>query len=571
LDVAGAAQVSHGKKVFRAFALLLTAFCCLPVYSQADLTQQAKQLFEQERWPDLVKLLEQAPRTSADIDYYYGVALAHQQRWEEARQALTAGRQVAPRDKRFPIELAGVAFKEKNYDRARSELRRALRLDPRDEYANEFLATIYFLDGNLEAALKYWNRTGKPEIVDVRSEPALRVRPALLDHAFAFSPASTLTLDELLASNARLRGLEIFSTYKIELAARPDGHYDAIFRAQELNGFGNSKLQALVRMFSGVLFAEITPEYYNLHGSATNIVSLARFDTDKRRALAAISGPLGGNPKWHYHAGVDLRNENWTVQTSFTGPSTFLGATNLRRESASAEISRFVGSRWNWSTGLEVSHRDFRNVVPGTALTLELLADGYQIKQKAQFTYELWRRPERRLTISSGANSQAGRIWSQPGQSFEKLQGTIRVHWFPRARNDNYEMQWQGCAGKTFGQVPFDELFMLGVERDNDLPLRAHIGTRHGEKGSAPLGRNYFLSNWESARKAYSNGFLTVRLGPFLDTGKILDATSNLGPEKWFFDTGAQARLSVLGVHVVLLYGKDLRTGNNAFYTDVVW
>jgi tetratricopeptide (TPR) repeat protein len=551
--------------------LLLTAFCCLPVYSQPDLAQQAKQLFEQERWPELVKLLEQAPRTSADLDYYYGVALAHQQRWEEARQSLAAGRQLAPRDKRFPIELAGVAFKQKNYDRARSELRRALRLDPRDEYANEFLATIYFLDGNLEAALKYWNRIGKPDIVEIRSEPALRVRPALLDHALALAPASTVTLDELLTSNARLRGLEIFPSYKIELAARPDGHYDAILHAQELNGFGNSKLEALVRIFSGALFEEVTPEYYNLHGSATNIVSLARFDTDKRRAVAAISGPLGGNPKWRYHAGVDLRNENWTVQTSFTGPSVFLGATNLRRESASAEISRFVGARWSWSTGLEISHRDFRNVVPGTALTPELLAHGYQIKQKTQFTYELWRSPERRLTISSGASSQAGRIWSQPDQSFEKLQGTIRVHWFPRARNDNYEMQWQSRAGKTFGQIPFDELFMLGVERDNDLPLRAHLGTRHGEKGSAPLGRNYFLSNWESSRKAYSNGFLTVKLGPFLDTGKILDATSNLGPQKWFFDTGAQARLRVLGVDVVLLYGKDLRTGNNAFYTNVVW
>jgi len=563
--------VSHGKKLLRACVLLLTAFCCVPASSQADLTQEAKQLFEQERWPELVQLLEHAPRTSADLDYYYGVALAHQERWEEARQSFAAGRQLAPQDKRFPIELAGVAFKEKKYDRARRELRRALRLDPRDDYANEFLATIYFLDGNLEAALKYWNRTEKPEIVDVRSEPALRVRPALLDHAFAFAPASTLTLDELLTSNARLRGLEIFPSYKIELAARPAGHYDAILRAQELNGFGNSKLQALVRMFSGALFEEITPDYYNLHGSATNVISLARFDTDKRRALAAISGPLGGNPKWRYRAGMDLRNENWTVQTSFTGPSTFLGATNLRRESASAEISRLAGARWSWSTGLEVSHRDFRSVVPGTALTPELLAQGYQIKQKTQFTYELWRSPERRITISSCASSQAGRIWSQPGQSFEKLQGNIRVHWYPRARGDNYEMQWQGRAGKTFGQVPFDELFMLGVERDNDLPLRAHLGTRHGEKGSAPLGHNYFLSNWESARKVYSNGFLTLKLGPFLDSGKILDSSSTLGPHKWLFDLGPQARLNVLGVGVVLLYGKDLRTGNNAFYTDVVW
>ena len=145
------------------------------------------------------------------------------------------------------------------------------------------------------------------------------------------------------------------------------------------------------------------------------------------------------------------------------------------------------------------------------------------------------------------------------------------MHWFPREQGDDYEMLWRAHAGKTFGQIPFDELFMLGMDRDNDLPLRAHVGTRHGEKGSAPLGRNYFLSNWESDKHVYSNGILTVKLGPFLDTGKILDSSSTLGPHKWLFDIGPQAKLNVLGVGVVLLYGKDLRTGNNAFYTDVTW
>ena len=69
----------------------------------------------------------------------------------------------------------------------------------------------------------------------------------------------------------------------------------------------------------------------------------------------------------------------------------------------------------------------------------------------------------------------------------------------------------------------------------------------------------------------YSNGIFSVKLGPFLDTGRILDSSSNLGPHKWLFDLGPQAKLNVLGVGVVLLYGKDLRTGNNAFYTDVTW
>ena len=68
--------------------------------------------------------------------------------------------------------------------------------------------------------------------------------------------------------------------------------------------------------------------------------------------------------------------------------------------------------------GLELSHRDFRNVIPGMALTPELLAKGYQIKQKAQFTYELWRSPEKRLVISSSGTSQAGRLMVATGAVF---------------------------------------------------------------------------------------------------------------------------------------------------------
>lgn len=544
----------------------------MPSRAQSDPAAEAKQLFEKERWPELTQLLEKAPRDSADLDYYYGVALAHLERWDEARNALRAGEQLAPRDSRFSIELAGVAFKQKNAREARRYLRRALLFDPKDAYANDFLATTYFLDVNVEAALRYWNRAGKPEIAEVRNQPALRVRPALLDHAFAFAPASILTLDELLASEARVRGLEIFSSFRFELSARTDGKFDVVLRAQERNGFGNTTAEALMRVFGGVFFQEVTPEYYNLRGTGTNIVSLARWDPDKRRASAWLSGPLGGDPKWRYRLGVDLRNENWTVQTSFTGPSTVLGALNQRRESVGAEIRRLVGARWSWATGVEVSHRDFRNVLAGVALTSpQLLAQGYQIKQITELRYELWRAPEKRLTISSGASSQAGRVWSQPGQSFDKLQGLLEARWLPQSRGDDYEVQWRIRGGKTFGQLPFDELFMLGLERDNDLLMRAHIGTRHGQKGSAPLGSDYLLSNWEGDKHVYSNGFLNVKVGPLLDIGKINDSSSGLGSQKWLFDTGAQTKMRVLGVGVALVYGKDLRSGNNAFYATVGW
>ena len=112
-----------------------------------------------------------------------------------------------------------------------------------------------------------------------------------------------------------------------------------------------------------------------------------------------------------------------------------------------------------------------------------------------------------------------------------------------------------------------DELFILGLERDNDLPLRSHIGTHDGRKGSAPLGRDYILFNSEADRSIYDGTLLQVRIGPFFDSGRITDRSGALGSRKWQMDTGVQVKMRTLGgVGIVFSYGKDLRSGTNAFY-----
>jgi hypothetical protein len=285
--------------------------------------------------------------------------------------------------------------------------------------------------------------------------------------------------------------------------------------------------------------------------------------------MAVLSTPLAQDPRWRFHLSAGVRNENWDIVPSFSGPSQLLAALNLRHEEVKVEVNRLVGARWRWSLGAEISHRDYRNVFSGTALSPQLLAQGYQLKQIADLGYEIWRSPEHRIAVSSLASSQAGKLWSQPAEAFARVQGSVETRWLPKSRGDDLATLWRLRGGKTFGQIPFDELLMLGLERDNDLWLRAHVGTRDGRKGSAPLGRDYFLSNWETDKNIYSNGLINLKLGPFLDSGKINDSSAALGSKKWLWDTGAQAKLRVLGVGVSFSYGKDLRTGNNAFYTTV--
>jgi len=532
--------------------------------------EKAGWLFEQQRWPELVELLRPLSPRPASLDFYYGTALAQMQQWPEAEAAFRHGARLQPADKRFPTELAGVAFKQKQYARAARFLRRALALDRNDSYANDFLGTVYFLEGNLDGALRYWNRAGKPEVREISDHPVPRVNASLLDHAVAFSPAALLAASELRTTDARVKGLGIFRDYRFHLLPREDGKFDVVFENKERNGLGRNWKEALFLTFRTIPFQSLHFEYFNLGREARNFISFYRFDAEKRRVLAQFSSPFAENAKYRYQWILDLRSENWNLQTSFDGPTTLLGSLNLRREALGFNFASFESGRWQWQAGAELSHRDFRSIVPGPALTPDLLAKGHLLKQLSHLDVVLWHVPEHRLTFDSAVSSQAGRIWSSPGHSFEKLQGALRTHWFPQAIGDDWEMHHQLRGGKTFGDLPFDELFMLGMQRDDELWMRGHIGTRDGRKGAAPLGRNYFLSNWELDKNVFCRHVVDVKLGPFLDSGKITDPVAGLGSHKWLWDVGGQAKARVFGIGVVFSYGKDLRSGNNAFYLSML-
>lgn len=572
MDVARPAAVK--RSLIRFLVVVSFLACgCLPAAAQAispsDAESAIKQLFEADRWQDVVRLAQRMPARSADTEFYYGTALARLERWNQARQAFLAGQRLRPVDKRFPLELAGVAFKQRNYPGAARQLRRALKLDPEDSYASDFLGSVYFLEGNLYAALKYWNRVGKPRVEQVQADPAPRVSPVLLDRAFAFAPASKLQLSELYTTENRVRGLDIFPHYRFELVGQENGSFDVVFHNQERNGWGRNKLEGLLATFGGLPFQSIHFDLYNLGQAAISFKSMYRWDAQRRRAYVELSGPIRRDPKWRYDLSTDWRSENWTILTTFTDAGRLLGGLNLRREAISAGVHSFAGARWGWSTGLEVSHRDFRSVFPGVALTPDLLGKGYQLKHLAELDFKLLRVPERRLSVESSVSTQIGRLWSQPQESFAKLQAQLSLHWFPLPQGDDYEMQESIRFGRTFGDLPFDELFLLGMMRDNDLWMRAHLGVRDGRKGSAPIGRNYFLSNWEADKNVYRKGPLTVKAGPFVDMGTITDPVPGLGSHKWLWDMGVQVKPRVFGITAVLSYGRDLRSGSNAVYLRI--
>jgi len=524
------------------------------------------QAYAQKMWVEVARLAAALPSRSPEAEFDHGMALAHLGRLPEARAALLAGERACPAQKRFPIELAGVAFERKRYPEAAAWLRRGLKLDPHDHYANDFAGTVYFLMGNTPAALEFWNRVDKPKIAALQVDPHLRVRRLLLDRSFTFSPQALLREPQWTATEARLTGLGIFSTYNLVLNPKSDGMFDADFHALERNGFGPTPLAALVSTFSGLPYETIYPSYANIGRAAMNVDSLLRWDAQKRRVWVSLSAPLRDLPQNRWSFAVDGREETWAIRRSFSGVAPVLGSLHLQRESASASVTSFPSGRLQWATGAEFSHRHDSQVVDGSALTPSLTQPGSALGFLLSAQGKPIGLPARRFTLTTAAQSETARWWSSPPHLFEKLQGSAQAEWFPEAQSNRWEVTQRVRGGGLLGAAPFDELFMLGVERDNDLWLRGHLGTRDGRKGSSPLGSRYLLTNSDVFRRIWSNGLIGVEAGPLFDIGRMSAPAAALAPQQWLFDTGVEAKLTVLGTSVVLTWGHDLRTGNNAFF-----
>jgi tetratricopeptide (TPR) repeat protein len=529
-----------------------------------------KALYDAGRWQEVVRAVPESPNEPADLELDRGLALAELGRLNEAEKTFEAGHAGHPRDGRFLEEMAGIAYRDKRFSGAKKDLLRALTLDSNDAYASNFLASIYFLEGNLEAALKYWNRVGKPKLSDLTYDPAPELDPLILDRAFKFSPGAVWTRNQYLTTQAELQGLDLFPHTFYELQAQPDGAFKLVWHASEEPSWRDMRWQTAASMLRGLPYLSVYPEFYNLNRKGLNWLSFVRWDDNKRWLSSEAAWPLEQNPKQRVRLYFVGRNENWNISNTLTPGVPSAAEFNMRRVVTGAEFASIENWRWGWNLEGEYSYRDFRSLAGIPAEADESFTDSSGLDLRAIVHRSLIRFPERRFSLDGSATGDAGRFFTNPLGKYGSLQGSLEANWFPRAQGDDTQTSTLLRAGKTFGQVPFDDLFMLGFDRDNDLWMRGHNGLMDGKKGNAPLGRNYVLSNSDVEKVVFHDAFVQVQVGPFLDTGDIYDPSQFFGSPKWLTDTGLQAGVKLLGnFSFVLGYGKDLRSGANTFYSTV--
>src|SRR2546430_283932 len=223
LDPAGRSEACRVNKFFTMcfFAALwdLSALATRAQQTSADSQQlqTAQALYTGQKWEEVVRLTSEQSGQPPEFLYLRGMALMRLNRWQEAREAFTFGIEKSPRDTRFRVERAGAEYRLKDFSAAKSDLRAALRFQPKDQYTLDFLGTIYLLEGNLEAALKYWNNEDKPRLASVTLSPKPQLKGELISRALAFNAPQVLELGAFRPTEARLANLGVFSTVRLEL------------------------------------------------------------------------------------------------------------------------------------------------------------------------------------------------------------------------------------------------------------------------------------------------------------------------------------------------------------------
>ncbi len=567
MDTPGTAQRPRFLKFCLVACLLASSGLSAPVQPPACATPEEtiERLADQHDWSSILSVTTGlCPSRPAYLDFYRGLALAALGRPAEAIESFRAAVRKSPRQGRYRVELAGALFLEKRWTDARKALLPAFNLPCQrcdESYLNDFLATLYYLEGNTLAALKYWNRIGKPVLHDLRVSPEDFLRSEILHSAIAFSSGDTLTLSSLRETMAVLEDSRLVSRQFVRLLPRPDKEYDLELVTLPKSGtLSRHPLRSAVLLGRDLPFETVHLSLRNPNGSGLSWQSMVRWDERDSRVSSLLTGPLSGQLDQLFSLEIDLRREAWRLPVG-TGLEA-LSSTD-RRLALSAGFSSRVKDRWKWTTGAEMSWRSAEDPPSGTVDNRALRRGRvleYGLGLERAFLYL----PEHGFSALASVELRTARFWSTDSHAFGQLEGQVKGRWSLDPNEDRTIIEASFHAGTTKGTVPFDKLYHLGIDRDNVVAFRGHPTKKDGVYGAGPWGERYWLGRADLSRRLYQRPFFSVMAGPFVDIGRVASGPAAVPDHRRVLvDLGIQTRIRLAySLDVYFTVGVDARRGD---------
>jgi len=504
-----------------------------------------------------------AERPTSDTYLYLGIAYGHMKEYQKAEDVLKEGGQRFPEDSRFHNELANLFLENNDVDAARSELSRTLAADPNNGYAADLLASIDMSEGEVQAALRLWNRSGRPLINDILHNSYLTFGSWVVKDAVSFHPSGVLRYGEWKTTESRLFETENFANVGLEIepTSVPD-QYNAVVRttprANTLSGFAFNLLK-------GVPLDTSYLDVWNIGNSGINFNGNYRWDKNRRRAEGRLKIPL---PIWgllHLEIGNTWRSERWDLSPSIRPEFRPRARFDYKSNGLRIHVKQIPRYRVEFGAGFEYRNRaskgdlpelstDSRNTGKFTAETNIRLADGaYQ----------------NRLHLEAFAARRSILGDAQFSGGVAELDNRVTL-----SKDTRTYLDWTIKTGTSRGRLPVEDYFVLGLDTHAENLLRGHTAADHGRYGRGPMGTDFVLINTDVDRRlatipffnTLGIPFLTVKWQVFFDGAKTWDRNRIFQQGKLLLDTGGGVRFETPTHSFNLIYGRSLREGKNVLF-----
>jgi tetratricopeptide (TPR) repeat protein len=547
-------------------AVLIILFITVRSFAQLDEARQAIELGENVRAVNILSA-ELADRPTADAYLLLGNAYVNMKEFQKAEDILKEGSERFSNDARFFNALGDLYLTNNDVDAAKSALRRALRVDSKNNYASDRLATIDMSEGEVQSALRSWNRTGRPVIDDILHNYYLSFGSWVVRKAVAFHPSGVLRYSDWKTTEARLLETNNFANVGLEVepTAIPD-RYNAVVRTTtKTNGLGDFAFN----LFKGLPFQTNYLDVWNIGNRGINFNSDYRWQAVRRRLDGQLEIPVPFPGLLYLELGDTWRRERWNlspnVQPQYLGVARFLYDANILR----LHVKQIPHYRFDIGGGVDYFNRAASGDIPQLDMNSQNVGK-FSLESNIRIFDS---RYQNRLHLEGFTAQQSilGNITYTGGVAELNNRFTL-------SRDNRAYLDWTVKGGTAGGNLPVEDYFVLGIDtRSTRNPLRGHAVSDHGVYGRGPMGTDFVLVNTDVERRiatvpffnSFNIPFVTVKWEVFLDGAKTWDRQHIFKEGKLWIDTGAGIRLETPTHSFNLVYGRSLRDGTAVFMAYV--
>lgn len=507
-----------------------------------------------------------AQRPTADNFLNLGIAYRHSRDWQKAEDTLQEGAEHFPTDSRIPTELANAYLGAGDVDGARDALQRALRIDPDNVAATDLIAGIELSRGEIQSALRFWNRNGHPVVKQVLHNSNITFGHWTVRDGNAFHPGTMMTYSQWRTTQRRLLETEVFSNVGIDVEPAPaSSQYNPVILTTERS---NSLSTTAFDLLKG---APLETAYLNLWDAGNTEISINssyRWDYNRRRGEVQLHAPIPVPGLLFLNASGLWRSERWDLSRVLQSDAGKNDRFLYKSTGVRVELKYIPYYRFDFGGGFEYTNR------AASGGLSKLITDG---RNTAKMLYQ----GSVRLSDSRYQNRIHVEGFIARKSMLSDLNysaATIEMNnQLLLSKETNTVLDWTLKAGDSRGQLPVEDYFVLGLDTHAGNLLRAHPAARQGHYGNAPMGTSFALSNLNVERRiailplfnTLNIPYLEVRGQAFLDSGKTFDRDHNFKQGKLNVDTGAGLKLETPTHSLNLIYGHAMREGRNVLFAYI--